>query len=302
MQNSKLRFVIAVLAIAIGELALDGVAIAQESATITKIKGLSPDAKASAMLPEKMRAAGALKLATDAHYPPCESFAEDGKTMVGWEPDFWTAIGQILGVRVDAESTAFAGLIPGVASARYDVAMECITDTVERQKQVTFVDVMRARSAAVTLESNHSTDVPLWFCGRKTGTQQGTTFAQYIDKIMTPACQSANKPAVENGIYPSADAAMLALYSGRVDFVVNNQATINELRKKAPQPIKMVPIEQFPTNFTGMIVAKENGQLADALLEATKVMQREGVYDQIATKWALEGLKLDQPGLNLAGR
>ena len=85
-----------------------------------QIKTLQADPKLHAMLPEKNRTSGVLNLATDAHYPPCESFAEDNKTMVGWEPDFWNALGQVMGVKVQAESTAFAGLIPGVASGSAD--------------------------------------------------------------------------------------------------------------------------------------------------------------------------------------
>jgi polar amino acid transport system substrate-binding protein len=266
-----------------------------------QIKALQADPKLNAMLPEKIRKAGVMNLATDANYPPCESMAEDNKTMIGWEPDFWNALGQVLGVRVEAVSIKFAGLIPGVASGRYDIAMECIADNAERQKQVMFVDVMYARSAAYTLESNKTiTDDPLSFCGLKSATQQGTNFTPAIEELMSPHCTKNGKAAIENSIFPSVDATLLALYSGRVDFVLNNAMSVGALKQKAPKPIRAVQVPIIPTRFIGIVVHKENTQLAGALLEATKALHKSGVYDQIVEKWDLHLLKLPEPGINLA--
>ncbi len=266
-----------------------------------QIKTLQADPKLHAMLPEKIRTSGVLKLATDAHYPPCESFAEDNKTMIGWEPDFWNALGQVMGVKVEAESVAFAGLIPGVASGRYDIAMECIADNPERQKQVMFVDVIYARTAAYTVESNTTiTSDPLSFCGLKTATQQGTNFIESVEKILTPYCEKNGKPKVENSIFPSVDATLLALYAGRVDFVLNNAMSVNELKKKAPKPIRVIEVSLLPKRFVGIVINKDNRQLAEALLEGTKALHASGAYDQIIAKWDLHLLKLPEPGINLA--
>ncbi|AFT90459.1 polar amino acid transport system substrate-binding protein (plasmid) [Paraburkholderia phenoliruptrix BR3459a] len=273
----------------------------QAAGSDSQIPAAKPNAQIRAMLPENIRASGVLKLATDAHYPPCESFADDNKTLVGWEPDFWNAIGQVLGVKVEAESINFSSLIPGVASKRYDLAMECLTDTKEREKQVTFVDVMHARTAAYTMDQNRKiTNDPLSLCGQKVGTQQATTFSASVDKVVNPYCTGNGRSPVENAVFPAADDTLLALYSGRVDFVLNTAMAVGELKKKAPKPIRVVDIPGMPTNFIGIIVPKENTQLADALLAATKALHEQGIYDQIVRKWSLEQLKLDDPGINLA--
>ena len=266
-----------------------------------QIKTLQGDPKLNAMLPENIRKSGVVKLATDAHYPPCESFAEDNKTMVGWEPDFWNALGQVMGVKVEAESVAFAGLIPGVASGRYDIAMECIADNPEREKQVMFVDVIFARSAAYTVESNTTiTNDPLSFCGLRTATQQGTNFVESVETIMSPHCEKNGKAKIENSLFPSVDATLLALYAGRVDFVLNNAMSVNELKKKAPKPIRVIEVPLLPKRYVGIVINKDNKQLADALLEGTKALHASGVYDQIIDRWDLHLLKLPEPGINLA--
>ncbi|MGI8457348.1 MAG: transporter substrate-binding domain-containing protein, partial [Propionibacteriaceae bacterium] len=40
-------------------------------------------------------------MATNPSYPPFESTAKDGKTIVGLDPDLANAVGQVLGVRIE---------------------------------------------------------------------------------------------------------------------------------------------------------------------------------------------------------
>lgn len=47
-----------------------------------------------------MRASGVRTLGTDASYAPANAFAEDGRSVVGFEPDLAAAVGEALGVEV----------------------------------------------------------------------------------------------------------------------------------------------------------------------------------------------------------
>ncbi|MFT4269539.1 MAG: ABC transporter substrate-binding protein [Pantoea sp.] len=261
---------------------------------------LKMHASLHAQLPEKIRSSKTLNLVTDAHYPPCESFAEDNKTMVGFEPDLWDAIGQVLGIKVKPVSIDFAGLIPGVKSGRYDVAMECISDSAEREKQVSFVNYAYATSEVYTLATEKSiSNDPLTLCGLKVGVQTGTDFEKAISEIYTPNCTKNGKPAIEQVTLPSADAVLLGLYSGRVDFVLNDAASVDDIKQKAPHPIRTVQMPLMPKYYLGIVVAKENTQLAEVLLKALNVLHETGTYDKIMEKWDLEAMKLDKPGINL---
>lgn len=261
---------------------------------------LKMHASLHAQLPEKIRSSKTLNLVTDAHYPPCESFAEDNKTMVGFEPDLWDALGQVLGIKIKPVSIDFAGLIPGVKSGRYDVAMECISDSAEREKQVSFVNYAYATSEVYTLATEKSiTNDPLTLCGLKVGVQTGTDFEKAISEIYTPNCTKNGKPAIEQVTLPSADAVLLGLYAGRVDFVLNDAASVDDIRQKAPHPIRTVQMPLMPKYYLGIVVAKENTQLAQVLLKALNVLHETGTYDKIMEKWDLEAMKLDKPGINL---
>ncbi|MFF7158475.1 transporter substrate-binding domain-containing protein [Streptomyces sp. NPDC008139] len=261
----------------------------------------SGDPALNALLPAAIRKSGVVKLATDAEYPPCESVEGGSKTMVGYEPDLWNAMAAKLGIRVDATSITFDSLIPGVQSGRYDMAMECISDNTEREKQVTFVDNAYATGAVYTLESNTKvTADPLSLCGLSTGTQQGLDLAEQIDTTFNPHCTKAGKPAISVHKFPTANAALLALYSGRVDFVLNDYAAADALKKAAPKPIRMVTNPLLQKYYNGMIFKKDATQLQQAFLGALKALIASGEYATIMKKWDLDDLQLTEPGVNLA--
>lgn len=270
------------------------------AATEVTIAAETADPALHAMLPEAIRKAGVINLVTDAHYPPCESFAADNTTMIGYEPDLWNAMAQKLGVKVKATSIAFDGLIPGVQSGRYDMAMECISDSAEREKMVSFVDFSYATNAFYTLKSNDKiTDDVLSLCGMTAAVQSGTDFAPTVTDIFSPHCVNAGKAPIKLSQYPSADAVLMALYSGRADFVVNDAAAAKDIEKAAPKPIRVITSELMPKFYLGMVIKRDNVEMQNAMLAALKAVHASGNYDRIMDKWDLGPLKLPNPGLNL---
>jgi polar amino acid transport system substrate-binding protein len=263
---------------------------------------LQKDPAAAALLPDSIKASGILKLGTDAHYPPCEYFAEDNVTMLGFGPELWRAMGMKLGVEVKAESVDFAGLIPGILSGRFDTAIECITDTAERQQQVTFVDysydygnaVYYMASNAVIKEKDFET-----LCGLKTAGQSGTNFIDGL-KVFSDYCVSKGKPPIQISEVPQASAVMIGVYAGRYDFAIGALVAFDELQKAAPSPIKSFPNTLGTNSYMGAIVKNGNTQLADALLAALKGVIADGAYDKIWDKYKVSHAKLLDPGLNLA--
>lgn len=62
-------------------------------------------------LPAEIKQAGVVQIGTEALYPPFESFGPDNKTIVGLDPDLATALGQVLGIKVNMTHTSFEGLL-----------------------------------------------------------------------------------------------------------------------------------------------------------------------------------------------
>ena len=252
------------------------------------------------MLPAAIKSSGVVKLATDAEYPPCESL-DESKNMVGYEPDLWNAMAGKLGVKIEATSITFDSLIPGVQSGRYDMAMECISDNLDREKQVTFVDNAYATGAVYMLDTMTSiTTDPLTLCGLKTATQQGLDLAEQITSTINPHCTKNGKQPVQVQRFPSANAALLALYSGRVDFVLNDYAAAEALQKAAPKKLRYVTSPLLQKYYNGMIFNKSATELQKAFFAALKAIIADGQYAAIMKKWQLPDLALTKPGINLA--
>ena len=297
-----MKFVPPLGAIALAIAACGSTALAQTPTELNApiIEAIKPDPALKAMLPQKIQDSGVINLATDAHYPPCEIFAEDNKTMIGYEPDTWNAIAKKLGVTIEPVSTAFDGLLPGVVSGRYDVAMECMSDNAKREEQVIFVNNAYAITAVFTLETNTSiTEDPDTLCGLTIAIPKGFDVAGIVDSKLNPHCEKSGLAAIKVNEYPSSDATLLALYAGRVDFVITDYAAIDEMKKSAPKPIRVVSDPLLPKLYLGMIVNKDNKQLADALLAGLKAIHDDGSYDKIMDNWGLSDLKLEDPGINL---
>jgi polar amino acid transport system substrate-binding protein len=258
------------------------------------------DPDLNALLPDDIRKSGVITIATDAHYPPCESLADDDKTMVGYEPELWTAIAEKLQVRLQVVSTDFGGLIPGVQSGRYQMAIECISDSAARENQVTFIDNAYATQAVYSLANNDLIgNDPLSLCGRKMAAQAGSD-AMDTEAAISARCVKNGKAAVSVSQFPSAEAIFNALYAGRVDFVLDDAVAAAEIERRAPVPVKISTNDLMPRLYTGIVVLPEAKQLAGATLAALKSVEQDGTYAKIMEKWGLSPLALGEPGINLA--
>ncbi|MDJ0933713.1 transporter substrate-binding domain-containing protein [Breoghania sp.] len=101
----------------------------------------------------------------------------------------------------------------------------------EREQRVTFIDDAYASGAVFTLATNKSiTPDPDTLCGLTVAIQQGFDFVNVVKDVMTPHCTSKGLKPITLNQYPSSDATLLALYSHRVDFVLNNIAASEEIR------------------------------------------------------------------------
>lgn len=258
--------------------------------------------KAQALLPADLRDAGSITIATDPSYPPCESVDESGE-IVGFEPDLWNALGAQLGLEVEVEKIQFDGLIPGLQSGRFPIAMECLSDSAEREEIVTFIDFALDGGATITLADNpHGISAdPLSLCGLKTAAQVGTDFIEDLKEGVNANCEKNGKPPVEISEFPSNDATLLALYSGRVDFIVQDDFGAGDVAKNAPKPVATFPNPLVEPLYIGVVVNRDDTELRDALFAAMKGVFADGTYEQIMRNWDIpEHAWLKAPGINLA--
>src|SRR3954466_3396735 len=76
-----------------------GTASAQTDGTATGT--VAVDQQVRALLPQAIRQRGRLRLATDPSYAPMESYAPDGRTIIGLDADLAAALGSVTGIQVE---------------------------------------------------------------------------------------------------------------------------------------------------------------------------------------------------------
>ncbi|BCP56085.1 ABC transporter substrate-binding protein [Kaistia sp. 32K] len=252
------------------------------------------------LLPPEVQSAKVINLVTDARWPPFVFMGSDGKTPEGFEIDILRAIADKLGVEIKSTSVEFAGLIPGVQSGRYDVAMLAIAETPERRKTLSFVDYSYSTMAAFTLSGNATTKGGADdLCGATVGVQSGTTHVDFLSKSLTDHCKSIGKEAPKKLEFATADAVYLSLYSERADYIISSAAIAGDIIPKAPRPVRIVTDALFPKELNGIVYLKDRTKLGEALLAGLKAVHADGTYDKIMKKWNVEALSLDTPAINL---
>src|SRR5574343_1199884 len=79
-----------------------------------------------------------LRVGTDATFPPME-YVDNGKR-TGFDIELVKALAKAMGKQVEWVDIDFKGLIPGLISKRFDMAVSAIYITDERKKVVDFTD------------------------------------------------------------------------------------------------------------------------------------------------------------------
>jgi len=234
--------------------------------------------------------------AADASYAPNE-FIKPGttSTVIGMDADLAAALGKQLGLTGTIKNASFDGIVPGIASGKYQVGMSSITDTKERQASVDFVDYFSAGTSFYVKASggpviNSLADL----CGQKVAAEKGTTQATDAT-AQIPKCKSQGK-SLSVLVYPDQNGVNSALSSGRATVAMADSPVAayqvkqsNGLFKLSGQPYGTAPYG---------IAIKKGSPLAQPLLAALKVLIADGTYNKILTKWGVQAGAIKTPTIN----
>jgi polar amino acid transport system substrate-binding protein len=264
------------------------------TATVTK---QSVDSGAAAMLPDDIKKAGVVRVASGVSFPPMEYFDTDNKTVIGFDADLGKALGEVLGVEFDFHNTNFDGIIGGLKAGRYDLGLTSMIDKKERQAEVDFVDYLKSGVTFLTLKGNPdglTTQSDL--CGKTVAVEKGATGDLVADDI-TAQCKKDGKPAVDKKPFPDQASAVQALQSGRADAVLALDLTLAYNVKQSPDAFE-VPAKPFGLLPVGIPVPKDDTALRDAVQAALKKVQENGTYDKLLAKWNLTDQALTGAPIN----
>ena len=245
---------------------------------------IAVDERLRALLPDDVRQAGVLTVATDASYPPASSFGPDGRSIVGFEPDLVAAMGDLLGIEVELRHWHFDAMLTDLTAHEFDVVVSAMTDTVERQQQADFVNYFRAGSSIVVQRGNpHGIHDLTDLCGREVAVEVGTV---QVDLLGRSQSRCGDSP-IEVAVFSTNDDALVELRTGRAAAVLNDYppAVFVTTNERSGGAFQLVSDVQYEPGLYGIGVAKDRAQLRDALAAALDRLVTEGTYERILHDW-----------------
>lgn len=261
------------------------------------LAGLMASASVFAALPASLKEKGEITAAIVPNYPPMDFKDTSTNTLTGLDVDLGNALAERLGVKIKWQETAFEQMVSGLVTKRFDIILSGMTDTVERQKSVTFIDYFASGPQLYTLTKNADLNEPADLCGKKVGTSRRTTWPAEIAAWSKENCEANGKPAIiVSGSEGSAD-ARAQLRQGRLDAAMQGSETIPYLMSQEKDTYKPLGLA-ISKQFTGLGVSKSNPELAAAIAEAMQAMVDDGTYGKILKKWELEQGAVTKVGMN----
>jgi polar amino acid transport system substrate-binding protein len=260
------------------------------SASASTASSSTPAANANAavvkLVPAAIKSKGTLTVAADASYAPNEFIGPDGHTVVGMDADLSHALAAVMGLKANVVNATFDTIIPGLAAGKYDLGASSFTDTKAREKVVDFVDYFSAGTSFFTKASGGAAVAGLAdLCGKSVSVESGTT-EEMDAKGQSAKCKAAGKPAVNVLVFPTQSAANLALSSGRAQLSMVDSPVAAYQVKQSNGTFKLVG-QTYGTAPYGLALPK-SANTAPAVLAALKVLESNGTYASILSKWGIQ--------------
>ncbi len=249
---------------------------ATSSATEADESSVDEESEDEITVPESIKSAGKIIMATNANFPPYEFIDDDGN-YAGIDVEIMQAIADLWEVDLEIDNMEFAAILSSIQTGKADVGIAGMTVTEERLESVNFSHTYAKAKQVIIVKEDSEINGVDDLKGKKVGVQLGTTGAIYAadDK------DEGNIGEVEQ--YNNGVDAVLALTQDKIDAVIID----NEPAKvfvEQNEGIKIID-EEYTDEDYAIAIAKDNTELRDAINEALEILDENGTLQEIIEKY-----------------
>jgi glutamine transport system substrate-binding protein len=214
-------------------------------------------------------------VATDNSFVPFE-FEKDGE-QVGFDVDIIKEIADRVGFKVDLKTTNFDGIIPGLQTDTFDIAIAGITITDERKESVDFSDPYYKSGIRIGVpEDSDDIDGLEDLAGKKVAVRLGSAPLDYLKE---------HEPKASPKSFEQLDQAYLAVEGGSADAIFYDAPNVEYyISTKGKDKLKVVG-DLYEAQYYGIAFAKDNDELVKESNKALAEMIEDGTYAKIAKEW-----------------
>jgi cystine transport system substrate-binding protein len=237
---------------------------------------LAPTASAQqADLLANARASGVIRVANTQASPPW-SMLDDKNQPAGYDVEVAKEVARRIGVaRVEFVADLFKNFVEGLKAGKYELVMNDLTPTPEREKQVDFSIAYGLEDFRIFVRtSNNDIKDRPDLKGKRIGVTAGTSNESW---------SRANLPGSEIVTYDNGGLVFNDIAIGRIDALISSHfggmryATVNKL------PIKEVgPILTYQLSAAAM--PKNQPALREAVSKAIRDMRADGTIDRLSNR------------------
>ena len=214
---------------------------------------------------------------TNAEFAPFEYF--EGEEIVGVDVDIAGEIAKDLGKELTVKHTDFDSLVPSLVTGKADFVAAGMTINPEREDEVDFsipyVESVQNIISAKDAELKTMEDLK----GKKIGVQRGTTGDTSVTDAINKEDGDLYSSGAEVNTYSSALEASQDLLVGRIDAVVIDKLTAEEIVKNNSDKLGTVEFGEISEHY-GIAVANGNTELLDSINKTLKRLIDEGKIEE----------------------
>src|SRR5690625_3045852 len=216
-----------------------------------------------------------LTVATDNGYVPFEFIDEESGDLVGFDIDLVTALAEETGYEIEFETLEFDGIVAGISSGRFDVAIAGMTITEEREEEIDFTQpyyeaglILAVQDGTDDIESIDDVD------GKTVATRNGSTSQDYLEKNTDADIEA----------FPAITEAYQNVLAGRADAVLYDLPNVQYYAEKDADGEIVTAGDKLTGEDYGVAFTK-GSELRDEFDDALTELKENGTYDDIYEEW-----------------
>jgi len=260
------------------------------------------DKAAQALLPAEYLENG-IDVASDIPYEPFE-FEDENGNLTGIDVELGALIGEKLGTELRFNDAVFDTIIASLEAGTNDIIISSMSDTVERQAKVDFVDYNIGGSQMIVAKGNpENITNPMSLCGKTVIVQNGTIQIDLIG-TMSESCKVSGKKEITLTQLPDAPSMQNALRAGQGDAVMMDSFVAQGAAAKAGNGEYFDVVNDpdapngYDAGFVGIAILKKDTDLRDAIQAALQSLIDDGQYEALMAKWNMSANAVVSASIN----
>lgn len=224
----------------------------------------------------RIKSTGKITVGLEGDWQPF-SYHDDDDNLVGYDVEVAQNIASHLGVEADLVEGPWDGLFAGMDSGRYDIVVNGVDVTPDRQEKYDFSDPY-AYDHTVLIVRDDNTDITSFedLDGKTTANSIGSTYQEIGEQY----------GATVSGVDTLVETLQM-VQNGQVDATLNAATSFGDYMKANPDaPLKIAATSEEATSYAiPMEKGDDNATLLAAVNDALSAMREDGTLASLSEKY-----------------